>query len=144
MKLQLDTSQMTEDFYEEFRLVGVVAPIPDYRFCWQINQVLEFNFRLDNDIDIHLEKKGRKYFYPVYKNTSSARQLEHLIFKNQDDGEFLLPEFRHIDFLWMLRREYVADDELQELIAAIRSLQVVQMAVELKREKIRNKEHLIF
>lgn len=144
MKLRLDNIQMMDEFFEEARILGIVAPIADYRFCWQINQILDFDFRLSNEIDIHLIKKNRKYFFPVYKHKVGSRALSHFIYNNQNDGEYLLPEYKHLDYFWLTQNEYLCDTEFQDLTQAVKSLPIVQMAVEILPEKIKNKQHLLF
>jgi len=65
MKLRIDNEMMLEDFFENTRLLGIVASLEQYRFCWHLNQVLNFDFRINNSIEIHLNKKMRNYFFPV-------------------------------------------------------------------------------
>lgn len=144
MKLKLDNEQMLDQFFEEARILGIVAPIADYRFCWQINQILNFDFRFNTEIDLHLIKRNRKYFFPVYKHSVNARALNHFIYNNQNDGEYLLPEFRHLDYLWLTQDEYVCDAEFNDLTQAVKSLPIVQMVIEISHDKIKNKQHLLF
>ena len=68
----------------------------------------------------------------------------HYIYNNQFDGEYLLPEFKHLDFLWLLKGDIVSTDYLQEVTREIRSISGVQLVTELTNEKIKNKGHLIF
>ena len=44
MKLKIDNDAMVEEFLEDTLLLGIVAPIKDYVFCWHLNQVLGFDF----------------------------------------------------------------------------------------------------
>ena len=64
MKLKLDVAEMAEEFFEDAHLLGIVAPIKDYQFCWQLNQRLRFRFRINNDIEIQMSKKNRNYYFP--------------------------------------------------------------------------------
>jgi hypothetical protein len=64
--------------------------------------------------------------------------------QNQFDGEYLLPEFKHLDFLWLMKGDEVSDDSLQETIQTIKAINSVQLVLELTNEKIKNKEHLVF
>jgi hypothetical protein len=80
----------------------------------------------------------------VYEYPEPSTCLKHYLYKNQYDGEYLLPEFKHLDFLWLLKDDYVSDPALQQLVLSIRSVAGVQLVVELTNEKIRNKEHLVF
>src|SRR5665647_3717088 len=67
MKLRIDNDLMVEEFFEDTRLLGIVAPMEQYRFCWHLNQMLNFDFRINNSIEIQLNKKERKYFFPIYQ-----------------------------------------------------------------------------
>lgn len=142
-KLILDTRDTTDDFFEETRLLGIMAPIKDYQFCWQLNNLLGMDFRINNEIEIQLKKKNRDYFFSIYEYKEPTGSLEHYIYNNQFDGEYLLPEFKHLDFLWLMKGDVVTNEMLLEKTGGIRSLSAVQLVVELLYDKIKNKEHLI-
>jgi hypothetical protein len=144
MKLKLNIDDLTGEFFEGTRLLGVVAPIKDYQFCWQLNNRLRFDFRINNDIEIQLTKKQRKYFFGVYEYSEANNSLQHFLYNNQFDGEYLLPEFKHLDFLWLLKGDMVTDEKLKDLISSVKNIQGVQLVMELVHDKIRNKGHLIF
>ncbi len=143
-KLKIDNEALAEEFFEGTHLLGIVAPIKDYQFSWQLNQVLGFKFRLNTDIEIQLAKKQRTYFFSIYEYAVPASSLKHYLYNNQFDGEYLLPEFKHLDFLWLLCGDEVIEEELKNLIQSIRSLPGVQLVTEMTNEKIKNKQHLIF
>ena len=143
-KLILDTQDITDGFFEDTRLLGIMAPMKDYQFCWQLNNILDVDFRVNNDIEIQLKKKNRNYFFSLYEYQEPATALEHYIYNNQFDGEYLLPEFKHLDFLWLMKGDIVTDVMLQQQVENIKSIAGVQLVVELTNEKIKNKEHLVF
>jgi hypothetical protein len=143
-KLKIDNEALAEEFFEDSLLLGIVAPIKDYQFSWQLNQLLGFNFRVNNDIEIQLTKKQRKYFFAIYEYAVPSITLVHYLYNNQFDGEYLLPEFKHLDFLWLIKGDIVATDDLAILIQSIKSLTGVQLVTEMTNEKIKNKQHLIF
>jgi hypothetical protein len=70
--------------------------------------------------------------------------LRHYLYNNQFDGEYLLPEFKHLDFLWLAKGDEVGDPEWTSLQQEIRKLGGVQLVMELATASIRNKQHLIF
>jgi len=144
MKLVLDNKNLADDFFEDTRLLGIMVPIKDYQFCWHLNQLLGMDFRINNDIEIQLNKKKRDYFFAVYEFCESTGSLFHYIYNNRFDGEYLLPEFKHLDFLWLMKGDVVHEEDLQQTISGIKSITGVQLVVELTNEKIRNKEHLVF
>lgn len=144
MKLVLDPREITDCFFAETRLLGIMAPMKDYLFCWQLNHKLGIDFRINNELEIQLTKKQRNYFFAVYEYPEPYNSLVHYLYNNQFDGEYLLPEFKHLDFLWLLKGDDAEDTELDHLIHSIKQIRGVQLVTELTNEKIRNKEHLVF
>jgi len=144
MKLKLDMNEMADDFFADTRLLGIVAPVKDYQLCWFINQLFRFQFRMNNEIEIELTKNLRKYFFPVYEYNEPNSSLVHYLYNNQDDGEYLLPEFKHLDFLWLMKGDLVENDSVNQMISSIKNIHLVQLVMELTNEKIKNKGHLIF
>lgn len=144
MKLAIDNTVLAEDFFADARVLGIVAPLKDYRFCWVVNQAMGCDFRLNSDLEIQLSKKGRQYFFSIYDYNEPGSSLSNYIYSNQCNGEYLLPEFRHLDFLWLLKGDDVKDDYLNMLQQSIRAMPGVQLITELEKEKIRNKTHLVF
>lgn len=144
MKLRIDNNAMVEEFFSNTLLMGIVAPMEQYKFCWRLNQWLNFDFRINNNIEIQLNKKDRKYFFSIYEYGQQSGTVHHYLYNNEDDGEYLLPEFRHLDFLWLIKDNMLQQEEKEMLIKSIRVIPEVQLITEMTNEKIRNKQHLIF
>jgi len=144
MKLVLDNKNLAEDFFEDTRLLGIMAPIKDYQLCWHLNNLMRIDFRINNEIEIQLSKRDRNYFFAVYEFSEPTGSLSHYLYNNRFDGEYLLPEFKHLDFLWLMKGDIVNEESLQQTINDIKEISGVQLVLELTNEKIRNKEHLVF
>jgi|SRR6185312_11386819 len=144
MKRKLDNGDLEDDFFAGARLLGIVAPLKGYRFCWELNRQMRLDFRITNQIEIQLAKKNRDYFFTVYECAEQNKTLVHYLYNNQFDGEFLLPEFRHLDFFWLLKGDEPSDELMNRLMESIRSISGVQLVTELTRTKMKHREHLIF
>ena len=134
MKLKIDNEQLAEEFFENTHLLGIVAPVKSYQFIWHINQQLE----------IELRKKSRNYFFEIYEHQIPRSCLFYYLYHNQHNGEYLLPEFKHLDFLWLIKGDDIDKEELDSLQQSIRQIPAVQLVNEMTNEKIKNKQHLIF
>jgi len=143
-KLSLNTQDLTDEFFEDTKLLGIMAPVKDYQFCWHLNNLMGIDFRINHEIEIRLKRKNRDYFFAVYEYNEPTGSLCHYLYNNLFDGEYLLPEFKHLDFLWLMKGDIVADEYLQHQVGSLRALNGVQLVTELTNEKIKNKEHLIF
>ena len=144
MKLRLNIEELNEDFFEDTRLLGITAPLKNYQFCLQLNNLLGYDFRLNPGIEVHLKKKERSYYFTVYESKEPNSFLTHYLYHNQFDGEYLLPEFRHMDFLWVLTGDVVDDEKCSWIRQSVNSLHGVQLVAELTNEKIRNKGNMVF
>jgi hypothetical protein len=144
MKLKIDTETLIDDFFESTCLLGIVAPMKDYLFSWHINQALGYHFKINHGLEIQLRKKDRNYFFSIYEYLVPGSSMAHYVYNNEDDGEYLLPEFKHLDFLWLAKGETMERAEVQSLQQALRTLPSVQLVTEMTNEKIKNKQFLIF
>jgi hypothetical protein len=144
MKLKIDNDLLAEEFFENTHLLGIVAPVKNYQFIWHINQSLGYTFRLNSDFEIELRKKTRSYFFSIYEYQIPQTTIVHYLYHNQHMGEYLLPEFKHLDFLWMIKGDDISGVEVSDIQQMIKQLPVVQFVNEMTHEKIKHKQHLIF
>ncbi len=143
-KLLLNTDGIEDDFFSGTHLIGIMSSTKNYRFIWQVNANTGFDFRLNTDVEIQLKRKGRNYFFSIYQFCQTESELEHFIYHNQFEGEYLLPEFKHLDFLWLMRGNIVTDEDVINIQNKIKGIKDTQLVAELTHEKIKNKGNLIF
>ena len=139
----MDNDILADEFLEGTRMLGIVAPVKDYQFCWYVNQILQVDFRINNDLEIQLARKKRDYFFSIYEYKVPNSCLEYFLYNNQFDGEYLLPEFKHLDFLWLLKGDEVDPEQLTALQQSVKLIPSVQLVMELSTEKIKNRGNLI-
>lgn len=142
-KLNIDNDLLAISFFDDCRIIGIVAPVKDYQFIWNINQRLGLSFRVNHSLEIKLIKKRREYNFSIFEYIVPNSMLCYYLYNNEHDGEYLLPEFRHLDYLWLTKYEEVTDEAFASLMEHIRSLNSVQLVTELPAVKIKNKQHLI-
>jgi hypothetical protein len=143
-KLVLNTDGIEDDFFSVTHLLCIMSPVKSYRFIWQVNNNAGFDFRLNADIEIQLKRKGRNYFFSIYEFCQTECELEHFIYYNQFEGEYLLPEFKHLDFLWLMRGNMLTDEDVISVQNKLKAMESTQLVAELTHEKIKNKGNLIF
>jgi hypothetical protein len=144
MKLRLDVDELNDDFFEETRLLGITATLKNYQFFMQLNTNLGYDFRLNPEIEIHLRRKERSYYFSIYQYKEVNSPLTHYLYQNQFDGEYLLPEFKHMDFIWLMKYDLVDDDKCTWIKQTVRNLSGVQLVAELTNEQIKNKGNMVF
>jgi hypothetical protein len=144
--LILDDSHFSNDFYSESKLIGIVTSFKGYKFCWQLNKFLGLKFKLNNALEIQLKKTKKgidaHYFFQVYQFNNVVSNLDHLIYHNQFKGEYLLPEYKHIDFIWMMKGDVYNNPIIENLIQRVKQLEGLQLMLDINSEKLKNKENL--
>jgi hypothetical protein len=143
MKLKLDTEGMNEDFFASTRLLGITAPLKCFQFCLLLNQQLGYRFRLNAEHEIPMRRKERTYYFSVYQSAEPNSSLMHYLYHNHYDGEYLLPEFRHMDFLWLMKGDLASDEAVSWIRQVVKSIPEVQLIVELPIEQVKNKSNMI-
>jgi len=144
MRLRLDVEELNDDFFEDTRLLGITAPVKNYQFCLQLNNQLGYHFRLSNETEIHLRKKERSYYFSVYQSPEPNSFLVHYLYHNHCDGEYLLPEFKHMDFLWLMKGDLVDAEKCEWIKQSVKNMNGVQLVAELTNEQIKNKGNMVF
>jgi hypothetical protein len=143
-KLILDQDAINENDFEGSRILGISAPIKNYQFCILLNQYMGFEFRFNPDHEIALKRKNRTYYFSMYEGGEPTTSIQHFVYHNQFDGEYLLPELKHMDFIWWIRGEWIEDDQVNDILQRVRGIKGVQMVAELTPDQIKNKGNLIF
>lgn len=143
-KLLIDNQLIAEEYFSDVRLIGIQCGLPSYSFVNLLNNDLAFDFSLNIYTTIEVMKSRRKLSYNIYECNESNFELEHIIYINKYDGEYLMPELTHFDFLWMLKGEsHTKQNIIQALIQYLNKLDQVSLVMELMRDKIKNKQTLV-
>lgn len=136
-----DTETM---FFDNAILLGIIAPIKEYKFCWMVNKETALNFNKCVDIEHNLLKNNRRYTFSIYESKDPFQNYEHFIYANQNDGEYLIPELKNLDFIWLIQNVDVTLFNSMDLVASIRNLNCVNMCQVININLIPSKDRLIF
>lgn len=142
-KFKLGTDSAVDSFFRETGLIGIVSRQKEYQLCWEINRLLGFNFKMNNELEVMLIKKEKKCYFTVYEFNEPTRYTAHYLYNNHYKAEFLLPELKHIDFIWLLKGSYYRAAELASLTEAIRQISDVQLVTMLRIDDLKNRENLV-
>jgi hypothetical protein len=146
---ELNTSGMADDFFEDVTLFGIQCALPAYQFILIVNEQLAYNFISAETGEICLQKihkneSPKTFKFSLYNCFEEYLSTEHIIYVNQSEGEYLLPELKGVDYIWLMKGEKYNAAGMQELHQCIRQIQQVQIVSLLSIDRIKNKENLIF
>lgn len=143
-RLTLNYEEVTDAFLEDARLLGVVTNLANYRLCWALNAMYGYDFRANSPACIERRKRERKYFFSIHRHHKARQAFEHILYQNKDEGEYLLPELRHLDYIWMVKCDHPDDSLYERVRQQLLSLPDVQMVNEIGKNNLRNREFLLF
>ncbi len=141
MKHKLDIEQISDNFFEKTRILGIATSLKNYQFCYHIEKSIQINFQTSKDLQIPLEKNKRAYSFTVYEFYQSSFFVEHFLFSNKNDGESLLPELPHLDFIWLIKGDYIEQNFIT-LQQQLKNINGVQLVTEVPQEKIKSRDNL--
>lgn len=126
----------------DFTLIGISSSIRDYRLCWYINKNLPFRFQRDTDITIFNEF-GNESYHSCFKYSIENLEVDLYILGNKSGLEYILPESKESDFLF-LSTETLNYEEEKLILNGLNKIETVQTAFMLDPNSFRNKENLLF
>ncbi len=152
------------EFDYDFVLIGIVSHEKDYRLAWSINNLMDLQLTKQDSLEIKGKKQSTPSFfsffhfdnenefidYAVIANLSEVKSLagaENTLFASgegqETDTEYLIPEQKQISYFFVIRGE-MEDDEVEDVIQKIKSIEGVQTAVRIDVKSLRSKQNLIF
>ncbi|WP_373494882.1 IPExxxVDY family protein [Aquiflexum sp.] len=137
-------SKLLVEHQYDFDLLGLVAPVKDYKMAWLINHSLgtklvkteDFELDLLNQATLKISKyiqKKEHGFVQLLKNRSYAEGSNSL---------YLIPELKMMDY-FLLLQDYTFEMDLNHYIDNLSRNQFVQSVVKLDIYKLKSKDNLL-
>jgi hypothetical protein len=127
----------------DFILVAITAPLKDYRFCFKLNRQLNIQFDRTEELSLQYFSDDRYIHFTRYHYYLSQTETDFYLIANKGTEGFLIPEMNNVDF-FILIRNYIDNESLEQFITGINKIPEVQVAVEVDPKKLKSKENLIF
>jgi hypothetical protein len=141
MKHKLDIEQISDNFFEKTNILGIATSLKNYQLCYHIEKSIQIDFQTSKDLQIPLEKNKRAYSFTVYEFYQSTFFVEHFLYSNKNDGEPLLPELPHLDFIWLIKGDFIEQNFIN-LQQQLKNINGVQLVIEVPQEKIKSRDNL--
>jgi hypothetical protein len=136
-------SKFSLNFEEDysFLLVGISCHTKDYRLCWELNKLLNFDLTRTNDLEISNKKKEINN-YSFYEFSDEENYLDIYLISNRGSGAYLIPEQKKVDFFLMIKGN-LSKQKLQTLINNINSLSLVLTSFTIDPNQLKSKQNLL-
>lgn len=125
----------------DFYLLAISTPLKDYQLVYAINNNLEVDFKKIDDLVIELSGDIEHYF-SLYHFRNFMNKDFYIIGNKCKEG-YLIPELKESNFFLMLRNFHDLED-LKYYSTKLKSLNDIQLIININPLKLKSKENLIF
>lgn len=126
----------------DFDLIGIISASKDYRLCFEINQLVTFDFKKSPDIELHLERKGSSCLFALYQHINSDEEQYYLI-ANKGIHAWFIPEQKHIDYFIMIRNRSPFT-EIKEISEQLKTVKLISSVIEMDAADLKSAEHFLY
>lgn len=139
-KFNLDTG---DDEEPDFLLVGICSHAKSYRLCWSLNQVMSLKLvNIDQPIVVTNPRKKSSVSFDVYNCHDEESRINYYLICNKSGDGYLLPEFKHVDYLLMLKENIYINTS--DIISRVKQSDQVLTAFTIGHDEIKSMENLLF
>ncbi len=126
----------------DFLLIGLVTTSRDYQLCWLLNKLLNVGFRKTDNVEMSLKKKNKLLEFCHFRFDDEINKLEFHIIGNKCMGENLVPEYKMIDYLLIIKGYYPLNKKAA-LLSELKALTSLTTLIEMNAEELISRENLI-
>jgi hypothetical protein len=128
----------------DFDLIGLVAPLKDYKMAWVINHSLRIDLAKANDFELEFINQPGLVIsqFLLEKDHGFVQLLKNRSFSSSHQALYLVPELKTIDY-FLLVQDYTYELNINTYIEELSKSPLVQNVVKLDVNKLKSKENLL-
>lgn len=143
---EMKKTKLSVAYVIDFELIGLVAPVKEYRLAWHLNQLGHFDLVKTDDIKMEFADKRSLSisrlscatdFYEVHLLRNKLMQTNVLA------NQYVVNELQQFDYLLKLRHQ-IQENWSDELLLGIKQLPIVEYALKIDLDKVKMKDNLLF
>jgi len=140
--MKKSTLQITHHY--DFDLLGLVAPLKDYKMAWLINQSMGVNLVKVDDVRMEFLKQRVLFVsqFMLKKEHGFIQLLRNRSYSNSGFTGYLIPELKTMDYFLILQ-DYTLETNINSYIENLSASNLVQNVVKLDISKLKSKENLL-
>jgi hypothetical protein len=134
---------VVEHLYE-FELLGIVAPVKDYKMAWIINNSLDLKLAKIDDYELEFISGTRLCIsqFKCEKENGFIQLLKNKSFSFDTNSLYLIPELKIFDY-FLLIQDFTSEVDINDYIERLSGNGSIQNVVKLDIDKIKSKENLL-
>lgn len=156
-ELILDTRELSQMFFENAHLWGVICPMPSYDLCHAINVSLRLNLvrRVDLDLRYYFEPQqsltslfseeeldAEPTYFPVYRQYTDSNEPDIILYTNRHNGNVLIQPQKSIDYFLLIKNSFY-QNHLQNINLFLGKIRQVNSCIRINHHTADWAKHLI-
>ena len=140
--MKKNTLQITHQY--EFDLLGLVAPLKDYKMAWIINKSLGFGLTKVADFELDFVSQPGLIIsqYLQKKEHGYIQLLKNRSYSESGLVRYLIPELKFVDY-FLIMQDFTYEMNLNSYIEDLSANNLIQNVVKLDISKLKSKENLL-
>jgi hypothetical protein len=128
----------------DFDLLGLIAPLKDYKVAWMINRCLGLELKKAKDFQMEFINKPTLVIsqFMLEKEHGFVQLLRNRSYPVGGQAGYLVPELRVMDY-FLLFQDYTYEMNINTYIDTLSSLGGIQNVVKLDITKIKSRDNLL-
>ncbi|GGZ27148.1 hypothetical protein GCM10007049_19900 [Echinicola pacifica] len=137
------TKLQVEHIYE-FDLLGIMAPLKDYKMAWSVNNSLSINMVRSEDFTLKFLNQPRLVIsrFILEKEHGYIQLLKNRSFSDSGQTLYLVPELKVMDY-FLLMQDFTHETDLPDCISQLSKSNYIQNVVKIDVNKLKSKENLL-
>lgn len=137
----MSNKKILEENYQNYLVWGIVSPFEIHRIAWNINQLLDFKLKRQEDIIIPQKPKGDDLYFAHFKYINDVDIYSITLLKNSSQGSHFIKEMKNMDYLLLFDGEtdFFDTDSFADLL---KKLPVIHHAIYIPIKQIKSKNIL--
>jgi hypothetical protein len=125
-----------------YDLVGICSHQNDYRLIWAMNELFDVQLEKPHDLFEICSAKGDLLSFPYYIFRDRENFINIFFIKNKNEGSFLIPEKKQIDYFVFLINNHLYD--ITHFISKLKSISAILAAYQFTPTEFNSTEHILF
>lgn len=128
--------------YPGLSIIAISSTLRDYRLAYYINQAAGLELAKTDDLPVFMEREAKEYTYPLFACFESSLRTHYYLIGNNHTGGKMCPDYKHADYLLLLHSPE-DNENATEMMANVKKIAGIQLAIQADLSKIRNLEGLM-
>lgn len=138
-RLILDDSFLEEEFFEDVVLIGIVCARKPHQLAWFLREYTGYLFERNHDY----QNIKDDLIFPVFYLEDQLQFIEHFLFTNRIQKEFLMPEAKNIDFIWMIKSSMQRLTLRDKILPHLKNIPCIDYAFEINPTALKSRQVLV-